>query len=150
MSISLVIWGNAESAICIMAASIPILRALVRGGMRDAVPFGYETYGTGYTGGMTESGAGSSITTGAGLFGRRPGVSGDRQMTNGQNVRNEDARDQRAIKVLDQTLVSDSPEPLGKPKLSGDEDWSDQDSIELANYQHDRPQTPRDFLRNPV
>ena len=46
-SVHLVIWGNAESAICIMAASIPILRALVRDGMRNAVPFGYPTYETG-------------------------------------------------------------------------------------------------------
>ncbi|KAK3321798.1 hypothetical protein B0H66DRAFT_514015 [Apodospora peruviana] len=52
-SIPLVAWGNAEAGICIMAASIPILRALFKGNISPGAPLGYET---GETSVMTESG----------------------------------------------------------------------------------------------
>ncbi|KAK3290822.1 uncharacterized protein B0H64DRAFT_420639 [Chaetomium fimeti] len=46
-SIPLVALSLAEAAVCIVAASIPILRALSRGGFRGPVHFGYQTgYGT--------------------------------------------------------------------------------------------------------
>ncbi|KAK4247457.1 hypothetical protein C7999DRAFT_14520 [Corynascus novoguineensis] len=53
-SIPLVALGTAESAVCIVAASIPILRALSRGGFGRAVHFGYETSNQTIT--MAESG----------------------------------------------------------------------------------------------
>jgi hypothetical protein len=123
-----------------MAASIPILRALVREGFQAAVPLGYRTDETGYTGPMTESGGRNSVVDRSGMFGRQlaaPIPPPDRWQ-NGNAA------------SLDRTLVSDSPEPVTKtPKVDG-EDWSDDDSIEMSNYQHRRPQTPKDFLHNPV
>jgi hypothetical protein len=138
---SLIVWGNAESSICIMAASIPILRALVREGFQAAVPLGYRTDETGYTRPMTESGAGYSIADRPGMFGRQlaapippPGMR--RQSGNTAS--------------LDRTLVGDSPEPGNKPPRQEGEEWSDDESIEMSNYQHRRPETPKDFLHNPV
>jgi hypothetical protein len=136
---SLIVWGNAESSICIMAASIPILRALVREGFKAAVPLGYRTDETGYTRPMTESGAGNSIIDRSGMFGRQLAAP---IQPPGMRKQGESATS------LDRTLVSDSPEP-GKPFKEGGE-WSDDDSIEMSNYQHRHPQTPKDFLHNPI
>ncbi|KAK5651450.1 hypothetical protein OQA88_12457 [Cercophora sp. LCS_1] len=143
-SIGLVIWGNAESAICIMAASIPILRALVRGGLRGPVPRGYRTDETGYETAMTESRTAMSAAGAPRIIPRRPVGAPPAQ-------RKEGSSGSVAAVSLDRTLTSDSPEPT-KGKGAGDRgEWSDDDSIELANYDHARPQMPRDFLRpNPV
>lgn len=142
---SLVIWGNAESSICIMAASIPILRALVREGFQVAVPLGYRTDEIGYTGTMTESRVGNSVIDRSGMFGRQlaapiPAPATQRRGFNGSD----------SGTFLDRTLVNDSPEPDLKPPKRSDEEWSDDDSIEMSNYQHRRAQTPRDFLHNPI
>ncbi|KAK0750323.1 hypothetical protein B0T18DRAFT_428285 [Schizothecium vesticola] len=110
-SVHLVVWGNAESSICIMAASIPILRALVRGGLRCAIPFGYPTNETGASTTMAESAQRRSFV----------------------NHATEDD--------LDRTLTSLSPDLLTKT-ASDSEDWSDQDSIEMGNYHHRRPEVP--------
>lgn len=125
-----------------MAASIPILRALVRGGFRAPVPRGYQTYETGYGTGMTESRAAPSVVGPERIIPRRPVGAPTAQ-------RKESLKESAASLSLDRTLTSNSPDPT-KGKHSG-EDWSDGDSIELANYEHGRPQTPKDFLRaNPV
>jgi hypothetical protein len=137
---SLIVWGNAESSICIMAASIPILRALVREGFQAAVPLGYRTDETGYTRPMTESGTRSSIVDRSGMFGRQLAAP---IQTPGMRIQGDDA------KSLDRTLVSDSPEP-GKPLKKDSGEWSDDDDIEMSNYQHRRPQTPKDYLHNPI
>ncbi|KAK0610890.1 hypothetical protein B0T14DRAFT_570819 [Immersiella caudata] len=138
-SMSLIVWGNAESSICIMAASIPILRALVREGFQAAVPLGYRTDETGYTRPMSESGARRSIVDGPGIFGRQLAA----PIESPRMRKREDATS------LDRTLVSESPEP-GKPLKKDGEEWSDDDSIEMSNYQHRRPQTPKDYLHNPL
>lgn len=136
-TIGLIIWGNVESAICIMAASIPILRALVRDGMRGAVPMGYETYETGYTGNMTESRTGADRST---IFARQLAFP----------VGPEPAQKRQASaspdggSYLDQTLTSASPEPAVKPPVAVERD--ERDSIEMTDYDA-RPQSPKDFLR---
>ncbi|KAK4443002.1 hypothetical protein QBC34DRAFT_311816 [Podospora aff. communis PSN243] len=139
-SMSLIVWGNAESSICIMAASIPILRALVREGFHAAVPLGYRTDETGYTRSMSESGARNSVVDRSGMFGRQLAVP----------IQPPGMRKQDEIATsLDRTLVSDSPEP-GKPLKKEGGEWSDDDSFEMSNYQHRRPQDPKDFLHNPL
>ncbi|KAK3345825.1 hypothetical protein B0T25DRAFT_264654 [Lasiosphaeria hispida] len=142
-SISLVTWGNAESAICIMAASIPILRALVRGGMRGAVPMGYETYETGYLTTMVESGMASrNVVDRPGIFSQQPVLTPPKMIP-------REAGSSEGMS-LDRTLTGTSPEPVVKSVRERD-DWSDdEDSIEMTNYQNGRPQTPKDFTRENV
>ncbi|KXX73951.1 hypothetical protein MMYC01_208728 [Madurella mycetomatis] len=123
-SIPLLVWGNAEAAICVMAASIPILRFLARGKFRVPVPGGYET---GQTMTMTESGFGMSASM--------------RTQTLPIQSPPTARRDNRDMPG--QTLGHGSSAVI-VPK--SDDDSSDEDSIELANYQG-RPQSPIDFTR---
>ncbi|KAK1832925.1 hypothetical protein QBC39DRAFT_380988, partial [Podospora conica] len=132
-SVHLVVWGNAESSICIMAASIPILRALVRGGLRCAVPFGYPTDETGASTTMAESAQRRSFVDHASIFPRRPSP----QETARKTVRTEDD--------FDRTLTSTSPD-LSIKTGNDLEDWSDQDSIEMGNYHHRRPEVPHNVV----
>ncbi|KAK1753661.1 hypothetical protein QBC47DRAFT_424162 [Echria macrotheca] len=150
--VSLIIWGNAESSICIMAASIPILRALVRDGMRGAAPLGYRTYRTG-SAAMAESRTAESTGNRSVIFARQlafplPPQASQKPQKPSLGVPSPSGSS------LDRTLAGDSPEPIIKSATrSGREDgevWSDQDSFEMTNYDG-RPQTPKDFLRsNPV
>ncbi|KAK3988741.1 hypothetical protein QBC44DRAFT_370787 [Cladorrhinum sp. PSN332] len=138
-SVPLLIWGNAEAAICIMAASIPILRALAKGSFRGPVPRGYETY---LTNDMAETGTGISATGGsrgqvvslALPIQSPPPILHVREMSSRNN-----------LDTLDETLTSDSPEPIIGCKKR--EELEDDDSFEMTNYQHARPQTPVDFVR---
>lgn len=112
-----------------MAASIPILRALVRGGLRCAIPFGYPTEETGAATTMAESAQRRSFVDHTSIFPRRPSP----QETATKPVRTEDD--------LDRTLTGLSPDPLAKTARNS-EDWSDQDSIEMGNYHHRRQEVP--------
>jgi len=112
-----------------MAASIPILRALVRGGLRCAIPFGYPTNETGASTTMAESARRRSFVNHTSIFPQRPSP----RETANKTVRTEDD--------LDRTLTSLSPDPLTKT-TSDSEDWSDQDSIEMGNYHQRRPEVP--------
>jgi len=131
-----------------MAASIPILRALFRGNVGPGAPIGYQT---GETSMMTESGAGNSglgtvnsmsyIQFHARIFSRQaasPPIT--QRQVNPRSV------------SLDETLTSGSPEPGTKGHKNGadKDDWSDEDSIELSNYQQARPHTPTDFTRRGI
>ncbi|KAK3367823.1 hypothetical protein B0H63DRAFT_529530 [Podospora didyma] len=141
VSVQLLAWGNAESAICIMAASIPILRALIRGHFVADFPMGYETGSAT----MAESGAARTVDSRTQIWSRpwSPPPRHGRPMSQQRLSRT-------SIDMLDQTLVSDSPEPIPKKGAMGDGqdvDSSDEDSIEMINYQQARPQTPADFVR---
>ncbi|KAK3319517.1 hypothetical protein B0T19DRAFT_268688 [Cercophora scortea] len=136
-SVQLVAWGNAEAAICIMAASIPILRALVRGGFGlQAAPMGYET---GDPTMMAESGLGRSVDNPVQRFSQAapslPPIIQRHQLPS-------------SSEELDKTLTEGAPELTGNKNLGLDglDDWSDEDSIEMTNY-HARPHTPTDFTR---
>lgn len=113
-----------------MAASIPILRALVRGGLRCAIPFGYPTEETGASTTMAESSQRRSFVDHTSIFPQRPSP----QETASKTVRTEDD--------LDRTLTGLSPDPLAKTARRDSEEWSDQDSIEMGNYHHRRPEVP--------
>ncbi|KAM7198933.1 hypothetical protein V8F20_006000 [Naviculisporaceae sp. PSN 640] len=140
-SVQLVAWGNAEAAICIMAASIPILRALFRNNVAPGPPV--RPPETGETTFMTESTQATQATVHdfrARIFSQlavpAPPPTNQRQV----DPRNTN---------LDETLTSGSPVPAVRKNrgLDGD-DWSDQDSFEMTNYYHrPRPESPTDFTR---
>ncbi|KAK3361819.1 hypothetical protein B0T24DRAFT_96424 [Lasiosphaeria ovina] len=133
-SVNLLTWGNAESAICIMAASIPILRALVRGHFVAPHPRGYET---GDSTAMAESGVGASFNSRTQVF--------SRSWSPPPRQKNEQRPSSSNLKPLDRTLGS--PEPVGRKSLGdGQDDSSDKDSIELSYYQA-QPLSPTDFVR---
>ncbi|KAK0714113.1 hypothetical protein B0T26DRAFT_651094 [Lasiosphaeria miniovina] len=135
-SVNLLTWGNAESAICIMAASIPILRALVRGHFVAPHPRGYET---GDSTAMAESGVGASFNSRTQIFSRS--WSPPPRQTNEQRLSASN------LKSLDRTLTTGSPDPAGRKSLGdGQDDSSDKDSIELGYYQA-QPLSPTDFVR---
>ncbi|KAK0724078.1 hypothetical protein B0H67DRAFT_567205 [Lasiosphaeris hirsuta] len=152
-SISLLTWGNAESAICIMAASIPILRALVRGGMRGAVPMGGDYYGTYPTTATTMVESGGIMGIGRNVVVDRSGFFSTPPSAPSPTRKKMIARDAgsgESVVSLDRTLTGASPEPAVKGGARGDRDpdWSsdEDDSIEMTNYQNPRPHTPKDFL----
>ncbi|KAK0736589.1 hypothetical protein B0T21DRAFT_182195 [Apiosordaria backusii] len=137
-SVPLLIWGNAEAAICIMAASIPILRALARGNCRAPVPQGYETYEYG-SASMTESGFGQS------RFSRTAVMSLTLPIQPPPASYAQKASRKKEIDSLDDTLTSGSPEPsltckrkLGQANQDSDDD---NDSFEMTNYGRSRPQS---------
>ncbi|KAK4164735.1 hypothetical protein QBC43DRAFT_378548 [Cladorrhinum sp. PSN259] len=139
-SVPLVIWGNAEAAICIMAASIPILRALAKGSFRGQVPRGYETY---LTNDMTETGHDGS-TNGGGSRTQVLSLALPIQSPPPVfNVRRTFPRGN--LEALDDTLTSDSPEPMAGCKRK--EELDDDDSFEMTNYLHARAESPVDFVR---
>ena len=121
-SIPLLLWGTAEAAICIMAASIPILRALARGSFRQAVPGGYES---GYPTTMVESSVAPSLST------QLPPPS--QQAQGRSNSRG----------FLHWFGTSRSSETGAKRVV---DDSSDEDSIEIAGYQT-RAQTTVNLTR---
>lgn len=137
-SVPLVLWGNAEAAICIIAASIPILRALARGSSRGPVPRGYDTY---LTNAMTETGlsgaegARTRVVSLALPIQSPPAAFHARKLSSRNN-----------LEALDETLTSESPEPMVGCKQMKD-DLDDADSFEMTNYHHTRPQSPVDFVR---
>ena len=141
-SVQLLAWGNAEAAICIMAASMPILRALFRGSLRQAVPMGYETGA--YASQMAE-----------------PSMASRRSIVTGQ-TRTLSCHESVAARVPDQRNTEPSGVGAGAggpdrvptlqrsaeielPGASYHDDWSDGDSMEMTDYQH--RQDPVDFVR---
>ncbi|KAK4184214.1 hypothetical protein QBC35DRAFT_392186 [Podospora australis] len=134
-SVPLIIWGNAEAAICIMAASIPILRALARGRSRGPVPQGYETYDyeTGQTA-MTEFSLGSNA------FRRALAEPVPPPATH----THKEYASRQSLEVLDETLTNSSPEPSIVCKNKGQPmDDDDNASFEMTDYRNDsRPQSP--------
>lgn len=150
----LLIWGNAEAAICIMAASIPILRALARGTCRGQVPHGYETYEY-RSAGMSEPRLARST------FSRTAVMSLALPIQSPPALYSQKAPHVKEADNLDDTLTSGSPVQSLTRKHKSEED--DADSFEMTNYGQsrsqspqsihttDRPQSPLDFVgRNPV
>nr|CDP29732.1 Putative protein of unknown function [Podospora anserina S mat+] len=153
-SVPLLIWGNAEAAICIMAASIPILRALARGTCRGQVPHGYETYEY-RSAGMSEPRLARST------FSRTAVMSLALPIQSPPALYSQKAPHVKEADNLDDTLTSGSPVQSLTRKHKSEED--DADSFEMTNYGQsrsqspqsihttDRPQSPLDFVgRNPV
>ncbi|KAK4195693.1 hypothetical protein QBC40DRAFT_185167 [Triangularia verruculosa] len=133
-SVPLLVWGNAEAAICIMAASIPILRALARGNCRGPVPRGYETYEYG-SAGMTESRFGHSTFSRTAVISLALPI----QSPPASYPRNTEKNN------VDEALTSGSPEPSLRCKAThlqagGNKD-GDNDSFEMTDYGHSRPQS---------
>ncbi|KAH6649242.1 hypothetical protein F5144DRAFT_634218 [Chaetomium tenue] len=136
-SIPLVALSVAEAAMCIVAASIPILRALSRGGFRGPVHFGYQAgYGTsmvqsdGHSAASMQSQAASVLLP---IQGPRSGEV-------------EPGTQQRPLSLetpasLEDVLIAQSTKTL---KQKGDDDPGDEDSFEMTNYRG-RPQSPVDF-----
>ncbi|KAK4153779.1 hypothetical protein C8A00DRAFT_33465 [Chaetomidium leptoderma] len=114
-SVPLVALGAAEAAVCIMAASIPILRALARGGTRGRVPRGSET---GYPTNMTESGVRTAASLSLPI---QVPPAGARQPEGRRNTNTPDS--------WGETLTTGSTETLGR---KGDDDSSDEDTLERA------------------
>ncbi|KAK4459467.1 hypothetical protein QBC42DRAFT_231687 [Cladorrhinum samala] len=137
-SVPLVIWGNAEAAICIIAASIPILRALARGGSRGPVPRGYDTY---LTNAMTETGASGADALRTRVVSLAPPIQPPSAAFDARKIPSRNN-----LEALDKTLTSDSPEPVVGFKQVKD-DLDDANSFEMTDYHHTRPQSPADFVR---
>ncbi|KAK3897914.1 hypothetical protein C8A05DRAFT_19410 [Staphylotrichum tortipilum] len=132
-SIPLVALGTAESAACIMAASIPILRALSKGSFRRPAVLGY---GTGYPTSMTtmvETGLGSQGSSQASL----PPLQPPPRRPGGQRRKRPNS--------LEDMLTAVGTETSGH---KSDDDLSDGDRgiIEMTNYRN-RPQSPMDFTQ---
>ncbi|KAK0663487.1 hypothetical protein QBC41DRAFT_359374 [Cercophora samala] len=130
-SVPLLIWGNAEAAICIMAASIPILRALARGTCHGQVPHGYETYEYGSTG-MSEPWFGQS------RFSRTAVMSLALPIQSPPALCCQKASHNKDIGSLDEALTSGSPE-----RSLTDKEDDDANSFEMTNYGQGRPQSPQ-------
>jgi hypothetical protein len=129
-SIPLLALGAAESAVCIMAASIPILRALARG--NPNVPRGYQT---GYPTGMTEPGQTMSLSLPIHV---PPPPRPERELEGRHRNKPHSASSDGTSTLI---MVTETP---GHGK---DEDLTDEDSIEMKNYRS-RPQSPVDFTRS--
>ncbi len=144
-SIPLVALGTAESAVCIMAASIPILRALSKGGFRRPAVLGY---GTGYPTSMTtvvETGLRShgsipARPVAAALPVPRPPVPPPPpRRPGGQRRKRPDSLDEILTAVGTETSGHKSEDELS----DGDGDGA---SIEMTNYRN-QPQSPVDFTQ---
>jgi hypothetical protein len=128
--------GSVESGLCILAASIPILRALARGGFRGPAVLGYET---GYPTTMTESGLRSGIVVQSQAASLTLPIQAPRPLNEATLGRRQNTPDS-----LDKTLTAGSAQALGQ---KADDDSSDEESIEMTNYRV-RPQSPVDFTRS--
>jgi hypothetical protein len=135
-SIPLVALGTAEAAVCIMAASIPILRALARGSFRRGAPQGY--YGTGYpTTTMADNATGRTVSVVLPV----PQPTRTQQTRQGLGGRTGSSAD-----VLGDELTAGNAAAVGPPP-GANEDVSDDERIEMSRYQM-RPQSPVDFTRS--
>ncbi len=152
-SIPLVALGTAESAVCIMAASIPILRALSKGGFPGPVRLGAET---GYPTAMTESGLYTNVNRS--IQPRSVSLSLATQPPSPRPPRaaRRDRRDRRgtaasngtsALNSLDATLTAgSSTSSTDAVRHKSDDESSDEGNFEMTNYRN-RPQSPVDFTR---
>ena len=127
--------GSVESGLCIIGASIPILRALARGGFRGPVVLGYET---GYPTAMAESALRSRVV----VQSQTASLSLPIQAPGPLNEAAPGGRRQNTPDSLDNTLTAGS-QGLGQ---KADEEESDEESIEMTDYRA-RPQSPVDFTR---
>ena len=138
-------WGNAESAICIMAASIPILRALFRDGARAVIPRGYQTHEASGTTAMTESGQDTSRTAfdRSGIFARPRPL--PQTIVHGLRPADQNGSTS-ATSIPHETSATGLSSESGARSFGDHDIESDEESIEMTNYQTRRPQTPTDFL----
>ncbi|KAK4174463.1 hypothetical protein QBC36DRAFT_218389 [Triangularia setosa] len=138
INVPLLIWGNAEAAICIMAASIPILRALARGNCRGPVPHGYEAYEYG-SAGMTESRFRQSTFSRTAVMSLALPIHSPPALYSRQTSRKKETDN------LDETLTSGSPEPSltckQKPIQINENEEDDTSSFEMTSYGQSRPQS---------
>ncbi len=129
---------------CIMAASIPILRALSKGGLRGPVHLGYET---GYPTAMAETGmqTNRSIQSrAAGLpLPERPTQPAPPPQLPPTRPRRAARQNPDTLNSLDETLTAGSAEAVGN---KSDDDFSDEENIKMTNYRN-RAQSPVDFTR---
>jgi hypothetical protein len=130
-SIPLLALGAAEAAVCIMAASIPILRALVRGNRN--VPRGYQT---GYPTTMTESGQIMSLSLPIHV---PPPPRPEQELGDRDRFKPNSAGSDRASTL---TMEVD-----GVPEHRKYKDPADEDSIEMQSYRS-QPPSPVDFTRS--
>jgi hypothetical protein len=127
--------GFAEAAVCIVAASIPILRALSREGFRGGpAHYGYET---GYPTTMTESGLRNG-----GMHSQTASLSLPIQAPPPPSAQDDTHGNTHAS--LTPTPSAGSREVLVH---QGGDDLSDEDSMEMTNYRA-RPLSPVDFTRS--